>query len=299
LGRFAGWLVVMIMPHLTIDSSIYAVVGSAALMAGSLRLTISLVVIIVELTEGTQYLLPIILVVMIGKWVGDYFNESVYEHLIELKHIPYLPRRPAHHMERLLVKDIMTRNVSTLPPLVKVRDVLKLLRSTRHNGFPVVMDITLMQNMDDNGEEDFNPRQSHRGSLRYTPPDAKKYVGLVLRNQLIILLQRRIFGPIDSFAPPDMHPAELIHETSHISHKDFTIALSRKIPELNTLPLVEEDYDNYIDLRPYINLSSITISRYHSFTESYTLFRAQGLRHLVVVDEKNCVAGMLTRKDFL
>lgn len=24
---------------------------------------------------------------MIGKWVGDYFNESIYEHLIELKHI--------------------------------------------------------------------------------------------------------------------------------------------------------------------------------------------------------------------
>lgn len=76
LGRYVGWIVAQIVPQLTIDSSIYAVVGSAALMAGmilvnfifvayiafagSLRLTISLVVIIVELTEGTQYLLPIV-----------------------------------------------------------------------------------------------------------------------------------------------------------------------------------------------------------------------------------------------
>lgn len=299
LGRFAGWLVVMIMPnHLTIDSSTYAVVGAAALMAGSLRLTISLVVILVELTEGTQYLLPIILVVMIGKWVGDYFNESVYEHLIELKHIPYLPRRPAHHTEKLLLKDVMTRNVSTLPPLVSVRDLLKLLRSTRHNGFPVVMDSSLIEHYD-NDEEDFNPRASRLSLKLSNDPEAKKYVGLILRNQLIILLQRRIFGPLDSFAPIGMHPAELTHETTHISHKEFSIALSRTLPDINTLPLVEEDYDNYVDLRPYLNLSSLTVSKYFSFTEAYNMFRAEGLRHLVVVDEKNCVVGMLTRKDFL
>lgn len=34
LGRYVGWIVAQIVPQLTIDSSIYAVVGSAALMAG-------------------------------------------------------------------------------------------------------------------------------------------------------------------------------------------------------------------------------------------------------------------------
>jgi len=47
---------------------------------------------LIELTEGTQYLLPIILVVMIAKWVADYFSHSIYEKLI----VPILRKRTGH-----------------------------------------------------------------------------------------------------------------------------------------------------------------------------------------------------------
>ncbi|EFA77108.1 chloride channel protein [Heterostelium album PN500] len=124
---------------LRVDPSLYALIGSAAMMGGSLRMTISLVVIIVELTEGTQYLLPVILVVMISKWTGDAFNESIYEHLIELKHIPYLPSKPSRYMSKLTVSDAMATNVITLPEVVSVRQVLEVLHNSPHNGFPVVL----------------------------------------------------------------------------------------------------------------------------------------------------------------
>jgi hypothetical protein len=52
VGRFIGQTVEVCFPDSGIDSSIYAMIGSAAFVAGSLRLSLSICVIIVELTGG-------------------------------------------------------------------------------------------------------------------------------------------------------------------------------------------------------------------------------------------------------
>eukprot|EP01132_Coremiostelium_polycephalum_P002121 gene2121-2612_t len=147
-----------------VDQSIYALVGSAAMMAGSLRMTISLVVIIVELTEGTQYLLPVILVVMLAKWTGDAFNESVYEHLIELKYIPFLPSQSPLHTRQKTVADVMAKEVKTVPEIVSVRTVVELLTNTTHNGFPVVM---IPQLHDENNSNNNSKNNSIANNLNH------------------------------------------------------------------------------------------------------------------------------------
>lgn len=54
-----------------------------------------------------------------------------------------------------------------------------------------------------------------------------------------------------------------------------------------------------LDLRPYINNSSLAVHESFSAERTYILFSTMGLRHLVVVDDHNRVKGIITRKDLM
>ena len=51
--------------------------------------------------------------------------------------------------------------------------------------------------------------------------------------------------------------------------------------------------------KPYINQSALSISETFSLQRTYIIFRTLGLRHLTVVDSRNIVKGIITRKDLM
>lgn len=63
-----------------VSPSSYAVVGSAAFVTGITKLTLSVVVIIFELTGAVTYVLPIMIAVMMSKFFNDYLcEENIYD----------------------------------------------------------------------------------------------------------------------------------------------------------------------------------------------------------------------------
>jgi chloride channel 3/4/5 len=52
----------------SILSGLYAMVGAAAALGGVTRMTVSLVVIMFELTGGLTYILPLMVGVLVSKW---------------------------------------------------------------------------------------------------------------------------------------------------------------------------------------------------------------------------------------
>ncbi|RKP08214.1 chloride channel, partial [Thamnocephalis sphaerospora] len=124
----------------------YALVGAAAAMGGVTRMTVSLVVIMFELTGALTYVLPIMIAVMISKWVGDAFDRGgLDDAVIRLKNYPYLEASdnddPSgdYPVERVMtrVEDlvVVAESGHTVSELGRLQD---LLDSAHYNGYPVV-----------------------------------------------------------------------------------------------------------------------------------------------------------------
>ena len=54
-----------------------------------------------------------------------------------------------------------------------------------------------------------------------------------------------------------------------------------------------------IDLAPYTDASALSVRDHFSLHRAYMIFRTMGLRHMIVTDGDNQVAGILTRRDLM
>uniref|UniRef100_A0A8C2XHB7 Chloride channel protein n=1 Tax=Cyclopterus lumpus TaxID=8103 RepID=A0A8C2XHB7_CYCLU len=128
-----------------ITPGLYAMVGAASCLGGVTRMTVSLVVIMFELTGGLEYIVPLMAATMTSKWVADALGrEGIYEAHIRLNGYPFLePKEEFGHSS--LTVDVMRprRSDPALAVLTQegmtVGEVEALVESTRYSGFPVVV----------------------------------------------------------------------------------------------------------------------------------------------------------------
>uniref|UniRef100_A0A6B2FVC0 H(+)/Cl(-) exchange transporter 5 (Trinotate prediction) n=1 Tax=Myxobolus squamalis TaxID=59785 RepID=A0A6B2FVC0_MYXSQ len=74
-----------------IDIALYAVIGSSAFLAGSTHITVTLVVIMVELIDGAGYIVPIMVSVLIAKSVSKLFTKlNIFEKSCILNDYPFI-----------------------------------------------------------------------------------------------------------------------------------------------------------------------------------------------------------------
>uniref|UniRef100_A0A3Q1CTZ1 Chloride channel protein n=1 Tax=Amphiprion ocellaris TaxID=80972 RepID=A0A3Q1CTZ1_AMPOC len=128
-----------------ITPGLYAMVGAAACLGGVTRMTVSLVVIMFELTGGLEYIVPLMAATMTSKWVADAFGrEGIYEAHIRLNGYPFLEAKEEFEYSSLAVDVMRPRRADpALAVLTQegmtVGEVETLVESTHYSGFPVVV----------------------------------------------------------------------------------------------------------------------------------------------------------------
>ncbi|XP_023229740.1 H(+)/Cl(-) exchange transporter 3-like isoform X1 [Centruroides sculpturatus] len=128
-----------------ITPGLYAMIGAAACLGGVTRMTVSLVVVMFEMTGSVNYIVPLMVAIMTSKWVGDAFGkEGIYDAHIQLNCYPFLDNK-TEFTETTLAADAMKPKKNEEPLQVITQDgmtlddIESLLNSTSYNGFPVVV----------------------------------------------------------------------------------------------------------------------------------------------------------------
>lgn len=111
---------------------------AAAVLGGVVRMTISLAVILIESTADLQFGLPIMLTLMTARWVGNVFNEGLYDIHVRLAGRPFLEEDTPRESEFLYAVDIMSRPAVVLRQVERVGVVLDTLKHYSHSGFPII-----------------------------------------------------------------------------------------------------------------------------------------------------------------
>ncbi|NXP56654.1 CLCN2 protein, partial [Heliornis fulica] len=117
----------------------YAVVGAAAL-SGAVTHTVSTAVIVFELTGQISHILPVMIAVILANAVAQSLQPSLYDSIIRIKKLPYLPELGWGHHEKynVRVEDIMVRDIHYVTLNCKYRDLQHVLHSTKMKSLPLV-----------------------------------------------------------------------------------------------------------------------------------------------------------------
>ncbi|XP_056377862.1 chloride channel protein C-like isoform X2 [Hyla sarda] len=279
-GRIVGLIMVYLFGVQTdeygawIDPGLFAAIGSAAYFSGVSRLTISLTVIMVEITNDVQSILLIMVAVLVGKTVGDFFNHSLFSSLLHLKCIPHLVAEPCvvHGKKKVNLELFTARDVMQPCTVIHLREsvsvLAELLTTNSHNGFPVV----------------HSP----------APGQDEVFLGTITRLELYMLLSNSHIFQTEE----DSNTCKAV-----LNYQEVTV---EKLPDearMNTLLhkySTDPQYQQlFINLEPYINKSAVSVQAHFSLQRAYIVFRTLGLRHLIVVDLQNKALGMITRKDLI
>ncbi|XP_026098134.1 chloride channel protein 1-like [Carassius auratus] len=146
-GRLVGEIMATLFPNGILFDGIvyqilpggYAVIGAAA-MTGAVTHTVSTAVICFELTGQISHILPMMVAVILANMVAQGLQPSLYDSIIQVKKLPYLPELSIGHISKynIFVEDIMVKKIRFLSPQSTYRELNDLLESTSLKTIPLV-----------------------------------------------------------------------------------------------------------------------------------------------------------------
>ncbi|WVQ80441.1 hypothetical protein IAT38_002546 [Cryptococcus sp. DSM 104549] len=122
----------------------YAFLGAAAALAGITRITVTVVVIMFELTGALTYILPTMIVALVTKAVSDQFGGGgIADQMIRFNGYPFLEKEDKEDLTdhsfiepiaHVMKKDIIIMEATGVP----LQRIAEIVQSTNYQGFPVV-----------------------------------------------------------------------------------------------------------------------------------------------------------------
>ena len=261
IGRIIGEVVKSMLPTYYIIPGVYAMVGAAALLSGTHRMTVSLIVIMFELTGNLSYVLPLMTAVMVAKWVADAISrDSIFDSVIVQKGYPYLNFKNQRLTSTMLIaKDLMDSTADTIDcemmyrysDLLSMLDTMSQTHPAGDGGFPVLK-------------------------------HGKTLVGYISQNDLERALEKT-----------------LDHEHLLITFSGVNEGLTEASPEI--MEAIVQDFSantHLYDFSQFVNKAPISLESQSSAELVVELFMKLGIRTLLIICE-GVYVGIIHKKQLL
>jgi CIC family chloride channel protein len=141
LGATAWHLFTYIDPSATIMRGAFALVGMGAVFAAVIRVPITSILLIFEMTYNYEIILPLMIANAIAYTVASRLSTlSIYEAFMfqDGVHLTTTPKTDA--LSRITAASVMTADVVTLPDDITVSEAIDLVGKLDFNGYPVLRD---------------------------------------------------------------------------------------------------------------------------------------------------------------
>jgi CIC family chloride channel protein len=123
------------------SADIFALAGMAAFFTGVVRIPLTAIVMVFELTGNFKLVLPLMISCAIAYIVAEsIFPGSIYQHLLKNSGINLQDDVPQVNdlLTRITAAEVMKSKVEVLSPYLNVREAIAIISQSRHRGFPVV-----------------------------------------------------------------------------------------------------------------------------------------------------------------
>ncbi|KIM40078.1 hypothetical protein M413DRAFT_446233 [Hebeloma cylindrosporum] len=244
---------------------LYAMVGAAATLSGVTRTTVSLAVIMFELTDTLTYAVPVMLSVLVAKTVADALEpKGIYDLVIELNQLPYLDAKHEYLWGNLQINDVTSRDAEIIK--LDQKNTIKSLRAqllsltssgADDSGFPI-----LRRDVNDDG---------------------MRMVGYIGSNELEHAL---------SLVTDDTD--DEIHFHTTYSHP----LASSSISSLQGFGQGAMPLDPF-DFTPYMDQAPLTLANNSPMELLHQIFVKLGARYVVITDTDGLYEGVIDKKTWL
>ncbi|KAI1168212.1 voltage gated chloride channel [Nemania serpens] len=238
----------------------YAFLGAGAALSGIMHITVSVVVIMFELTGALTYILPTMIVVGVTKIVSELFGKGgIADRMIWFSGFPYLDNKEEHNFG-VPVSTVMTGDAVAIPVHgMTLESIEGLLKESRYQGFPVV----------ENVRNKFLVGYIGRTELRYAIDRLRRDRSMAVSPQAKC-----------NFSPPTVTGIAPITPTVTINNADLSMS-STSI-----------DFSRYVDATP------VTVHPRLPLETVMDMFRKIGPR-VILIEHHGKLIGLVTVKDCL
>jgi CIC family chloride channel protein len=139
VGGILGTVSHSLWPELVRNPGAYAIVGMAAVFSGAARAPITAVLIVFEMSNDYQLILPLMLATVLATLLAEHlFSESIYTLKLKLKGITLQRGRDLDLLQSIKVAEVMKKDPYLVQEDMPLEQLGRFLYKTHTHSFPVV-----------------------------------------------------------------------------------------------------------------------------------------------------------------